>query len=378
MEKKKNILTICLFLFVIFSMFFSLIILPDNEVSYAERRKLEQLSSLGEVSVFDGEFSSKLEAYLLDQFPMRDKYRSINAFTRYWVLLQKNVNGLWTDNGSIFKNEGNYNENQVLYGTQLINKLCDTTLKGMNIYYSVIPDKNYFLPQGKGYPRFEYEKLFSVLNQNIKNAKYIDITDTLELADYYKTDTHWSQDKIFKTVQRLAQGINISDELTGEDEYTKHEIKQFYGVYWGQAALAAKPDSLYYMTSKYTDNAKVSTIDAKILKEKFGVTDNLSKEVYAIDKFDGMDGYDVFLSGAQPLVYIENEDAKTDRELIIFRDSFSSSLAPLFTGAYKKITLIDLRYIPSMLLEDYVEFNQGQDVLFLYSTTMYNRSMLLK
>ena len=91
-----------------------------------------------------------------------------------------------------------------------------------------------------------------------------------------------------------------------------------------------------------------------------------------------MDGYDVYLSGAQPVVSIECENAKTDRELVIFRDSYGSSIAPLFTGAYKKITLIDLRYIPSMLLGQFVEFGENQDALFLFSTSLLNSSMLMR
>ena len=86
----------------------------------------------------------------------------------------------------------------------------------------------------------------------------------------------------------------------------------------------------------------------------------------------------IYIVSAGPLVTIESENAKTDKELIIFRDSFSSSIAPLFTGAYKKVTLIDLRYMPSMLLNEFVEFKAGQDVLFLYSASLYNSSMLLK
>ena len=60
-------------------------------------------------------------------------------------------------------------------------------------------------------------------------------------------------------------------------------------------------------------------------------------------------------------------------ELVVFRDSFGSSLAPLLAGSYRKITLIDLRYISSDLLESYVRF-QEQDVLFLYSALIWNQS----
>ena len=85
----------------------------------------------------------------------------------------------------------------------------------------------------------------------------------------------------------------------------------------------------------------------------------------------------MFLSGSEPLITIENEHATTDKELIMFRDSFGSSIAPLFIEAYKKITLVDIRYIQSDFLENFIKFD-NQDVLFIYSTTLLNNSKAFK
>ena len=43
----------------------------------------------------------------------------------------------------------------------------------------------------------------------------------------------------------------------------------------------------------------------------------------------------------------------------------------------EKITLIDIRYIRSDILEKFIEF-KNQDVLFLYSTTVLNNGIILK
>ena len=61
---------------------------------------------------------------------------------------------------------------------------------------------------------------------------------------------------------------------------------------------------------------------------------------------------------------------------MIFRDSFGSSLAPLLIEGYEKITLVDIRYMHSNLLPNYIEFTD-QDVLFLYSTMVLNSSSML-
>ena len=373
MKKFKDLFTVILFSAVIFAMTAGYIILPDGTVSYAERRKLSEFRELSAETVLSSEFSEKLEGYFLDQSPLRDGYRYLNTFVRMQLLFASDVNGLWTEDGHIFKLADKFDKKQVQYGTTLMNKVISDHLEGMNVYYSVIPDKNYFSKSDK--PSFDYDSFFEALSQSGLDAEYIDIFDTLSLDKYYCTDSHWSQERILPVAKRLAE--KMGREYT-EQEYETKEIPDFYGVYYGQGAFTGiKPDTIRYLTNDDLENADVYGIPADILKEKFGVTDTLSKEVYALDKLEGMDAYDIFLSGGQPVVTVEKKEGN-GRELVIFRDSFSSSLAPLMLGAYQKVTLVDLRYIPSKLLGDFVEFNENQDALFLYSASMLNSSMLMK
>ena len=99
--------------------------------------------------------------------------------------------------------------------------------------------------------------------------------------------------------------------------------------------------------------------------------------IYDESKLTGDDLYEVFLSGSVSLLTIENPNAETDRELILFRDSYGSALAPLLVQGYRKITLVDVRYISSALLGRFLDFH-GQDVLFLYSTLVLNNSSQLQ
>jgi hypothetical protein len=93
--------------------------------------------------------------------------------------------------------------------------------------------------------------------------------------------------------------------------------------------------------------------------------------------FQGQDPYDLFLRGAQAVVVLENPDAATDRELVYFRDSFGSSLAPLLAGSYARVTLVDLRYIDSRLLPDLIDVPAGSDVWFSYSSQILNHDTVL-
>lgn len=365
MKKTKYILTVAVFAVIIFGLAIAQIILPDQDRSLSERRKLAQMPEISAQAVFNREFSDKLETYLLDQFPMRDTFRRINAMFRFYGLMQLDTDGLWLHDGMVFKAESKTDENQVSYAASYYNALIETYLQDCNVYFTVIPDKSYFT-QDMGYPHLDYDRIFEIMTGNVKGAQYIDIRDTLDLSKYYLTDTHWLQPELFDTLNRLGDAMGIGEYLTDESEYTPHTLSPFYGVYLGQAALPIDPEPLTYLTSRYTDSA--------IVQGPQYDTDG----IYALEKFGGMDGYDVFLSGTQPVIEIECPDAKTDRELYIFRDSFGSSLAPLFTGAYKKITVIDMRYVTASYLPNVVSFTPGADVLFINSTLILNTAMIMR
>ena len=103
----------------------------------------------------------------------------------------------------------------------------------------------------------------------------------------------------------------------------------------------------------------------------------MAATIYNMEKAKGHDAYEMFLSGTSALQVIENPMAESDKELIVFRDSFGSSLIPLLVEGYSKITVIDTRYVQSKMLGNLVDFH-GQDTLFIYSTIILNNSMSLR
>ena len=123
---------------------------------------------------------------------------------------------------------------------------------------------------------------------------------------------------------------------------------------------------IFYYTNEMTENCVVYDYETR----KNG-------KIYDMEKAYGKDPYEMFLSGAKSLLTIENPNAASEKELILFRDSFGSSVAPLLVSAYKKITLVDIRYIHPDLLGNYIQF-EDQDVLFLYSTSVLNNGDTIK
>lgn len=364
MERVKNYIVIAVFALLIFGFALAHLIVADAETSWSERRKLARLPELTVDNVLSGGYMTELEQYLLDRFPARDGFRTINAVLRYDLLRQSDVNGIYLIGDSVFKMEGEVDDTQVIYCAEKISKVIEQYLEGHDVYFAVIPDKTSYARGLTSHPAMDYERLVSLFRENVTGAEYTDLFDCLELENYYRTDSHWRQECLGGVVASLADVLGV--KLSGLDGYTQNRLEGFYGVYYGQSALTVKPDALTYLTNEVTENAVVRSTE---LEGELAV--------YAPEKLGGMDGYDVYLHGAQSVLTIENPLNDRGKELIIFRDSFASSLAPLLLEGYSRVTLVDLRYISSALLGEYVDFGEA-DVLFLYGAALVNSGMLLK
>lgn len=337
---------------------------PKKTTSLWERRPLQQMPALTKDTLLNGGFMEKFEDYTLDQFPVRDRFRTLKSLYAYNVLQMRDNNGIYLANGYAGKIEYPLNSASVSYALKKMNFIYDRYLKDTHsrIYMTVIPDKGYFIAEPNGYPSMDYEKLFNRMQSGMPWAEYVDISKDLSVADYYRTDTHWRQERLKPVAQTLCESLVIPmPELT-----PVLATNQFYGVYYGQAALPLQPEDLYVMEGESLENCRVYNYETKT----YG-------SIYDKEKLSAPDPYEVYLSGPQAILTIENPDATTDRELILFRDSFGSSLAPYFAQGYKTVTLVDIRYVSSQLLDQYLTF-RGQDVLFAYSTLILNNSATMK
>lgn len=338
---------------------------PADASSDAERRELAQFPEISVEKLLDGSFMTDFEDYTLDQFPLRDSFRKLKAGVHYYVLGQRDNNDIYLSDGYAAKLEYPLNEQSLTHALQVFGNLREKYLQDSKIYTAVVPDKNYYLADKLGYPSLDYSELFQTVQQGMPYAQYVDLADCLDIEDYYHTDTHWRQERLLVAAQKLCNAMGIAAPKAEDYSPNKAE-KPFYGVYYGQAALPMKPDELYMLESDLLDGCKV-----------FNYETNAYTDIYDLQKLKGKDLYEVFLSGPVSLLRIENPNAVTDEELIVFRDSFGSSMVPLLVQGYKTITLVDVRYISSQMLDRFVDFH-GQDVLFLYSTLVLNNSFMLK
>ncbi len=360
-DKVKNVVITIMFVSILVITMIVNIAKKDDTISISERRKLEQFPSFSISKLFNGTFFEKFDKYTTDQFTYRDNFRKLKVETELNIFKKKDYNNLYEYNEYIINQEYPLNEKSVTNFSNKIKQIANQYLTvNNNVYFTIVPDKNYFL--NKDNLKLDYNKMEDMLKANLTFAEYIKISNLLELSDYYKTDTHWKQENILKIAEKIAKQMNANILK----DYETIRITDFKGVYSGQLPISSENDEIKVLTNETLKRCKVYNYETK---EYSGI--------YNLNKINSHDKYDIYLSGATPILTIENPEYEGTRELIVFRDSYGSSLIPLLATGYSKITVVDTRYISPKLLSQFIEF-ENQDVLFMYSTLVINNSTALK
>ena len=297
----------------------------------------------------------------MDNFYQRETFRKLKTSVELDVFKKQDVNKIYKYNDFLVEQIYPLDEKSVTNLTNKINYIKDSYLNETNkIYYSIIPDKNYYTDNS--HLKLDYDKMQQIMENNLNGLQYIDIFQDLNLDSYYYTDSHWKQEKLQNVAKTIAENMNFS--IT--QNYNEQKAATFKGVYAGQLPINTKEDEIKILVNDVITDANVYNYETK---EQGGI--------YNFKKLSGYDKYDIYLSGATPLIEISNSNNKTNKTLVIFRDSYASSLAPLLMEGYSKITLVDTRYISPKILNEYVNF-ENADILFIYSTLVINNSMALK
>lgn len=243
--------------------------------------------------------------------------------------------------------------------------LHDLYFAGRGIYLAVVPDKALFTVPPEGYTPAGAAETADYLCGALDFLTPVDIAGELTLTDYYRTDPHWRQEQLRPVADTLlaAMGAPVPDT---RDEELRTLAGEFRGAYWDSAPQPLEPDTLAYLTSGALEACTVHSYETD--------TDGGVYDFAAAQDAP----YDLFLSGSRSLLRIDSPEALSDRTLVVFRDSFGSSLIPLLAESYRTVYAVDIRYLSSDLLGRFVDFPADADVLLLYSTTVLHNSITLK
>ncbi len=363
-RRTKGILTVIIIGVIFYGYAIWAYVKPADKMSEAERRPLAQRPEASKEAIISGEYMKDFEEYAVDQAPLRNELRSTKVMYQSIVMRKLDQDGLYLSNGYLSKLDYPLDNSSVEYATDKFRYIYDNFLADtdVSIYMSIIPDKNYY-NEKLFYQSYDYNELVVKMCESMEYAEYIHIMNRIEMEDYYQTDTHLRQEEIVDVAEYLGESMNVTvdtkyDEILATDN--------FKGVYYRQYGMPMSGESMYYLTNSTLEHCAV-----------YDYENNQNITMYDFAALDSMDPYEMYLHGSLSLITIENPLAITTKELILFRDSFGSSIAPILATGYAKVTLVDIRYLPANMLGNFIDFDK-QDVLFLYNSAVLNNSETLK
>jgi len=266
-----------------------------------------------------------------------------------------NIDGSYMEAGKLL------NASSVQKFAEKFSALRSEHFENNEVFFATIPEKSFYA-KDKTTAFLNHTGIHAMLSDALYDWTAIDLAPVLSLNDYYTTDRHWKQENLEGVMTELGKAMDFTFDMTA---YEAVVTENYRGDYANDIAdLPA--EKLTYLVSDATAGATVADFQ-----------DKKATMVYNETKLNSKIPYDVFLSGATPLTVITNPAQTNGKELVIFRDSYGSSIAPLLIENYSKITLVDLRYMSSTLLKQYVDFD-GAQVLVLMSDTIVNTSNILK
>lgn len=362
MTKKYSVFITALFCLFIFGFGIAQFIVPDRDFSEQENRFLSQFKAPTLSSLKSGEFMEDFEDYVVDQFPLRDRWIHLKAYCERFIGKKEN-NGayLGADGQSLFAQFTAPSLEALTGKLAFVNKLGGNV--SVPVHFALIPDKSFVwadrLPANA--PLVDDGSTLQQAGQLCgENVHWIDLSGAISGGDaFYRTDHHWSTMGAYQGYLALVNAMGGSAVLP--DCEPTQVSDSFYGTTYSSAGAGwVRPDEMYkWAEGKFTVTCYHSGRPEE--RDSLYFPENLEKK----------DKYTYFLGGNQPLCIIGNDNAPSGEKLLVIRDSYSDSLAPFLAQSYSEVHLWDLRYNRQSLKQYVAE--QGIDrVLVLYSNANFS------
>lgn len=343
------------------------VILPDKTFSEKENRNLAQKPAFSMSALKSGEYTSDMNTYIADQFPLRNLWIKLRAKCET-ALGHYYINGVYEgDGGYLFEDITVQDSKGLAERIQAVNNFAET-VNTVPSYMMIVPNaasvmsdclpENAPIADQNAYLDSFYNALSTKIHKiDVREAFKNEYESGKQL--YYRTDHHWTTD-----------GARLAFELAaGEMGYDA-----------GEAAFKEYPvtsDFSGTLESKSGFNTKNDVINVFLPEEKSDVTyivENVSSSeksasLYVPEKLDSSDKYAVFFGGNYPLMHITSM-AGTGKKLLIFKDSYANSFVPFLIPYYSEIFMVDSRYYTDDVYS-LINENGVDQILFLYNANTF-------
>lgn len=357
---------------------------PAREFSESENRFLKAFPKFTVKTLLDGKFMEDVNVYLNDQFAGRPYWVSMQSMIEYGTG-KREINGVYIGKTPSLGRDVK-NQFTVPGGiTALLGDVAppDMELTARNItginafqerydiptYVMIIPSsteiQNQNLPKfAAGWDEKAYiEEVYAGLGASVKS---VDVYGVLygrkDEYIYYRTDHHWTSYGASLAYNELSQSMR----LTSGKDFEKYKFKRdFYGTFHSKTGIPfAEADKM-----EVYRRGSVKSFEIYDGKET-----TVRDSIYFEEFLDKKDKYSYFLGQVQPIVTIKTE-SNSDRKLLIFKDSYAHSLAPMLLEDFSEIRLVDLRFVNPMTIGEQLEAENYDEALFLYSTDVFSHQL---
>ena len=365
-NKIRNLILTGLFLLFIFGFSIAGLIEEDREFSEMENRNLAQLPEFSFESLKSGDFTAGIESYMSDQVFLKDSLVSLKTDCERAVL--KNFqNGVYFGDDGYFLQQYTENKEQIDKNIGYINDWAEQVK--VPVQFVLVPNS----------VCINEDKLpaLAVNDNQLDSIEYISETlsdkitlfnayDSLKTAAdngdqvFYKTDHHWT-DSGARAVFEALTGDKIDTS-----EYDNSIVRNdFYGTLYSKAPSAlTKPETM--ILPRHSGESRYTVTYVKEGK----TTDSLIDESY----LDKKDKYASFMGGNFSRVDISSSDSKTDKKVLVLKDSYANAMLPYLADEYSQLIVVDMRYyhFEQQTVAELIESENVDQVLMIYNMDFIN------
>ena len=364
-----NILTAVLFALILLAVPVYWLCFPEKTFSESERRYLAEAPKLSAQKLTDWSFDDKVEGYLADHIPLRDALVGVNAYATLLSGRQVSAEAFMDRDGYLVAKPVAYDPSELDKRLNRIAKLGEST--GLEPQMLIVPSSGYVRKD-------RLPKTLAALFPDAEILAGVEAHDGVRLIPiaqrfcaegqdwFYRTDHHWTADGAYAAYEAYMRAAG--HEPLPRDAYYHHTVKGYLGSTSSRSALWLTP-------------SETMTIDEPIgcdVKVTFSDRDGAFSELFFYEHLREYDWYPLFLDGNHPVTVIENNSAAPDAPvLLMVKDSFGNTLAPLLVPSYRTVVMVDPRYYRQSVSE-LCETYGADELLFCFSTERIATDLNLK
>lgn len=374
MKKITNIITIVLFLAILFGLSVAFVAMPDKSYSENEKRNLQLFPEFSLEALMDGKFSSEINEYFADQFPLRDAFVSIKALAELSLLKGENNGVLLGENEtlavrtfSIFKDRLNRTDNMdhfynqsVVRQLEALNKFAAEKAE-VPVHVIIPPRVIDVASESFNYPSNVSVSLDALISETISEDIYIPLSPVLKEKYsageyvYYRTDHHWTTLGAYYAYVEIMKSFGMEEDIIPRDKFTVNVVADdFYGTTWSKCGFSfVSPDTMEFWSLGNED--------------KFTTTigERSFSGFYDMSYLETMDKYSAFISGTNDVTLVESNYDEERPVLLLPKDSFANSLVP-FLAQHFDLVLVNMANRMTNI-SAYVEQYSADRILFVWN-----------